>query len=62
MASPSGGEVIWNGGNIGYIAHQPMLYGSLSVRRTSRFWGNVRYHEPKAGAGAFGAGGPGCTA
>ena len=41
LSRKSGGEVIWNGGNIGYIAHQPMLYGSLSVQENLAFFAEM---------------------
>jgi heme ABC exporter ATP-binding subunit CcmA len=44
----SGGEVLWNGSNyslnhgrIGYIAHKPMLYETLSVQANLRFFGRM---------------------
>ncbi len=44
----SGGEVLWNGSNyglnhgqIGYVAHKPMLYETLSVHANLRFFGRM---------------------
>ncbi|NLL43292.1 MAG: heme ABC exporter ATP-binding protein CcmA [Firmicutes bacterium] len=44
----SGGQALWNGENlelnhcrVGFIAHRPMLYGSLSVQENLAFFGQL---------------------
>lgn len=48
LTPKSGGEVLWKGGRIGYVAHQPMLYPNLSVQENLAFFGEM-YGAPSHG-------------
>ncbi|HHT72910.1 MAG TPA: heme ABC exporter ATP-binding protein CcmA [Firmicutes bacterium] len=48
LTPKSGGEVLWKGGRIGYVAHQPMLYPNLSVQENLAFFGEM-YGAPSQG-------------